>query len=336
MYTLSEINEVTPAGDCSGWEKDPQSFAKRVGDHYLRTVLNLSLMARTIRPPQAGSVRWEVVYPNDIVIAVIFANGFVAAARIYPWGPIRHYDYSCTPQGDIVLTDRPLPSSGASTLFPGSSSRLRRRSLAGFQLGEGPAAPPRCSNTLDARAQAIIRAAQNQSVPLATRAVQAVRSIINTYFASQAGLVTNVVYEEAISGLMTQRSGWGPGATGVISVGRYFTEHISNFARRVLQTGHELVHIEQYRQNMQDQTEREFLAHCWTALMPEIQGTGCVRPADRVSMANCSLRFFNCLAADVQRRYAQHQRTLLTLRQAYGVTAAAPAGCNRDEIRQTC
>ena len=99
MYTLAEINEGTAAGDCSGWEKDPQSFAKRVADHYLRTVLNLSLMARTIRPPQAGSVRWEVRYPNDIVIAVIFAKGFVAAAKIYPWGPIRHYNYSCTPQG---------------------------------------------------------------------------------------------------------------------------------------------------------------------------------------------------------------------------------------------
>jgi hypothetical protein len=147
MYTLSEINEGTAAGDCSGWERDPQSFAKRVADHYLRTVLNQSLMARTIRPPQAGSVRWEVMYLNDIVIAVIFAKGFVAAARIHPWGPIRHYDYSCTPQGDVVLVDRTPPagaSGGASATRGGLPAALAMRgagNLRGYGFGQAPTAP---------------------------------------------------------------------------------------------------------------------------------------------------------------------------------------------------
>jgi hypothetical protein len=109
MYMLTNLGELENGKGCSGWERDPQSFSKKVADHYLRTVLGLSLTARTIRPPQPGSVRWEVWYPNDIIIAVIFAKGFVAAARIHPWGPIRHYDYSCMPNGDMVLTERKPP-----------------------------------------------------------------------------------------------------------------------------------------------------------------------------------------------------------------------------------
>jgi hypothetical protein len=47
---------------------------------------------------------------DGIVIAVAFAKGFVAVARIHPsWGPIRHYNYSCTQQGDLVLTERKKP-----------------------------------------------------------------------------------------------------------------------------------------------------------------------------------------------------------------------------------
>ena len=115
--SMTNLAEPQNTGDCSGWERDPQSFSKRVADHYLRTVLGLSLMARSIRPPQPGSVRWEVLYPNNIVIAVIFAKGYVATARIYPWGPIRQYTYTCTSKGDLLLSDRPLPSSVVSRRF---------------------------------------------------------------------------------------------------------------------------------------------------------------------------------------------------------------------------
>jgi len=211
--------------------------------------------------------------------------------------------------------------------------RLVRPGLGGAPT---PAQAPQCTNSLDSRAQAIITAARDQSVPPDIRAVQAVRSIIQTYYPSQAGKVANVVYNDPIPGLQTQRNGSGPAATGTINVGRYFLDHIANFPRRVLQTGHELVHIEQYRQNMTDQTEREFLAHCWTALMPEIQGTGCVRSGDRLGSADCALRFWNCLSSQKQTQYTQHQQTLLTLRQSLKATTPLPVGCNRDEIRRTC
>jgi hypothetical protein len=109
MYMLADLGEPQSGGDCSGWERDRDSFSKRVAEHYARTVLGQPLSARSIR--QGSAVRWEVRMSDDIVIAVVFAKDFVATARIHisPMGPIRHYNYSCTPQGDLVLTDRKLP-----------------------------------------------------------------------------------------------------------------------------------------------------------------------------------------------------------------------------------
>ena len=109
MYMLTNLGEGQTAADCSGWEKDRESFSKRVAEHYARTVLKLPLSAQSIR--RGSAVRWEVRLSDNIIVAVVFAKDFVAAARIHisPMGPIRHYNYSCTPQGDLVLTDRKLP-----------------------------------------------------------------------------------------------------------------------------------------------------------------------------------------------------------------------------------
>ncbi len=108
MYVLANLGQAAISGNCSGWERDRQSFSKRVAEHYVRTVLGQSLSAKSIR--QGSPVRWEVRLSDTIVIAVVFDQGFVAAARMgTPLGPIRHYDYSCTAAGDLVLTDRKLP-----------------------------------------------------------------------------------------------------------------------------------------------------------------------------------------------------------------------------------
>ncbi len=49
-------------------------------------------------------------FPNDMVAAVIFAKGFVATARMrLTWGPVWHYNYFCTQQGEIVFQGRKLP-----------------------------------------------------------------------------------------------------------------------------------------------------------------------------------------------------------------------------------
>ncbi len=108
MY-LMNLGEGQNAVSCSGWESDKESFSKRVAERYMRAVFGHALSAKSIR--QGSPVRWEVRFSDSIVVAVVFAKGFVAAARMgSPLWPIRHYNYYCTTAGDLVLTDRSLPT----------------------------------------------------------------------------------------------------------------------------------------------------------------------------------------------------------------------------------
>lgn len=199
-----------------------------------------------------------------------------------------------------------------------------------------------CNATLDLTARSIIAAAQNTSVPLATRAVQNFRNILNTYYPSEVSKVSNVQWSEPLNGLLTTSQGAGSTATGLITVGRQFTDNTveMHFARRVLQTGHELRHIDQYRAGMVGparRAEREFLAHYWTATTPPKPGTGCLVGGTLLSIIDCSLAFRNCMPAADQARYPAHERRLLDLRSRLrpsnpwppraGMPACPPQGC---------
>jgi hypothetical protein len=204
------------------------------------------------------------------------------------------------------------------------------------KLGEAPV-PSRCANPIDATARTIVAAAQDQSKPIDLRGRELVRAIIGTYFPTEAAKVSGVQFMESLPGLQTTSEGSGPTTRGLIRVGRYFVEHTDDrfFARRVLQVGHELRHIDQWRAGMVGparKAEREFLAHCWVALTPELPGTGCLPHATRVEIIDAALGNLNCLSATVRARYGQHERTLLALRQreqaASGrATTPAPATC---------
>jgi hypothetical protein len=140
-----------------------------------------------------------------------------------------------------------------------------RRLLHG-RLGEPPPTRGCRRNPIDARAAAIIAAAQNQSEAIDVRGRELVRAICRTYFPSEGGKVSGVQFIEHLSGLETQSEGAGATARGLIRVGRYFVENTDDqlFARRVLQVGHELRHIDQWRAGMVGparKAEREFLAH---------------------------------------------------------------------------
>lgn len=199
-----------------------------------------------------------------------------------------------------------------------------------------------CNTSLDLTAQSIIAAAQNTSVAIETRAVQNVRNILNTYYPDEVAKVSGVQWNESLSGLMTTSQGAGATATGLITVGRQFTDGTveRHFARRVLQTGHELRHIDQYRARMVGparRAEREFLAHYWTATTPPKPGTGCMVPGTLVSIIDCSLASRNCMTAADQARYPTHERRLLDLRGRLrpatpwpprgGMPACPPTGC---------
>jgi len=216
---------------------------------------------------------------------------------------------------DRQLGQVPTPSQPTGTGVPS------RRSVPGL--------PP---NPVDARARAIITAAQDPARGIADRAVATVLSILRTYYPPEAGKVSNVVFMDQLPGLATRTIGSGPTARGQISVGRYFVEHTTEpyFARRVLQVGHELRHIDQWRAGMighDRQPEREFLAHCWTVLAGERPGTGRMNHATRVLIIDAALGNLNCLGSSVRVRYAKEEETLLALRirdQAASGRAATP------------
>jgi hypothetical protein len=112
MYALTSLGQAQAGADCSGWERDPQSFGKIVAEHYVRTVLGQALSA-TLGPARVTAWTWRVGFPNDIAVYVSFEKvpNFVAAAQWYPKPakPTRYYTYHCTQQGQLVLSERQPP-----------------------------------------------------------------------------------------------------------------------------------------------------------------------------------------------------------------------------------
>ena len=168
----------------------------------------------------------------------------------------------------------------------------------------------------DVHADAIVRKAQDSSVPLGDRALEAVKSIVREYY--DESMLSDVVYNENEGGLSTKPVGRGSDIKGKITVGKYFIEHIDAFARRVLQVGHELQHVQQERDGLRrhrNQDKREFLAHSWGALEPEKTGTGLLPDAQRREMIDAALGYFNCLGEDDQSEFADKKAELLRRRE---------------------
>lgn len=177
-------------------------------------------------------------------------------------------------------------------------------------------------NPLDETAKKIIEAAKDTSKTIEKRSVDAVNSIIKTYY--DPALVGNVVYKEKLDddpkfkGLVTSPVGTGKDLKGTITiVSPYFIENIDSFARRVLQVGHELQHVEQQRAGMGGEPrkkEREFLAFHWEATQPEKAATGRMSHATRVSLIDEALRNYYCMPAADQKNAADKKEALLKLR----------------------
>jgi Domain of unknown function (DUF4157) len=190
---------------------------------------------------------------------------------------------------------------------------------------------------LDEKAKKIIEAAKDPKQPEESRAIAAVTSILKAYW--DPSLVTEVVYLKGESGLGTTSVGSGKDTKGKLTVGSYFVEQIDNFARRVIQVGHELEHIRQYRTGLAGGTkshEREFLANDWSAREPEKAGTGEMAPTMRRGYADEALHHFYCLSADDQKRYQKQKDDLVSFREAQNKasktkTDPPPAECKKAE-----
>src|SRR5450432_2557934 len=96
-------------GDCSGWERDWQSFAKAVADYYIRTELGATpgLVKTVSCPPPPGGLCW-VYYEDGRQIGVsLFTPPRPVIARGYRPLPVTQrctYDYDCTASGELVFT----------------------------------------------------------------------------------------------------------------------------------------------------------------------------------------------------------------------------------------
>ncbi len=206
-----------------------------------------------------------------------------------------------------------------------------------LQIGQGMGqlpmtAPPSrvVRSPLDAKARAIIAATQDTDSPIESRARRAVWYILYNYYHPEVGKVSAVIFNPKEKGLRTQRVGQGAGANATIAVGRCFIEQTTDryFARRVLQVGHELQHINQYRAGMigeAKQDEREFLAFYWEATTAEKPGTGRLSHSTRVDLIDAALGYLNCLNQTNQVKYTQHRSQLLHLRPTHQAASGRPA-----------
>ncbi|HWQ18539.1 MAG TPA: DUF4157 domain-containing protein [Methanotrichaceae archaeon] len=176
------------------------------------------------------------------------------------------------------------------------------------------------------QANAIIAKAKDQNVPLNARAIEAVNGIIREYY--DPSMVSEVVYSENERGLATSPVGKGKDIRGRITVGKYFIEHIDSFARRVLQVGHEMQHVEQQRQGMggeKNKNKREFLAFYWEGLATERLGTGQMPDATRRDLIDAALGNYNCLSQDEQKANAGKRDELLKRRVTVNGTHGNPS-----------
>lgn len=160
----------------------------------------------------------------------------------------------------------------------------------------------------DTKAQKIIRDAKDEQVPMKERAEKAVRDILEKYYPTLK--VKDVVYDPKLkSGLETDVGN----KDGKIHVSDQFVKDIDRFARRVLQVGHELQHIEQYRQGRSSPEEkhpREFEANASSSRAQEKEGTGRMPDEMRRAYAAEALRHYDQMSKPQQEKYKAEKEQL--------------------------
>ena len=95
------------AGDCSGWESDPQSFSKRAAEFYIRNLGVPSFEVTSI--DCSGGPNWVCnatvnVRAGTLVVNVTLAPPFVRVESKPHM--VCAYSYRCLPTGELILNDR--------------------------------------------------------------------------------------------------------------------------------------------------------------------------------------------------------------------------------------
>jgi hypothetical protein len=203
---------------------------------------------------------------------------------------------------------------GASVASGGSSQVTAAASAGSIQLDKD-------KNPLDEKAKKIIAIAKDESKKPEERTVAIATAIIDTYYASDKKLVDSVVFnnEKAGTGAHAEqkfsKTSKPEESTGIIYIGDVFLKGVteSGFARRVMQIGHEIEHIHQWREGLaggHKQFEREFLAFYHEALLPEKPGTGRINDPTRLSLIDEALENYFCLSSEKQTEHAGKKKEL--------------------------
>lgn len=210
--------------------------------------------------------------------------------------------------------------------LPGAILQLQRSAgntavsqLITVQRDGGHALAAPATTELDDQASAIISAAKAESPGIDERAVNAVKAILNTYYPDKKDMVSGVQYVASEPGLLTTSAGRGDRSTGSIAVGHYFVANTTEagFARRVLQVGHELEHIQQHREGKGGEAhrhEREFLAFYHEGLNAALPHTGKVSHSTRVELIDQAIRNYNGMSDEQKQQYADKYQELLARR----------------------
>ena len=180
-------------------------------------------------------------------------------------------------------------------------------------------------NALDEKAKKILAITSNTELTKEQRAVEVVKAIIDAYYSADKHLVDSVIFDEAKAGdgvhagEKFSKTSKNEESTGIIAVGSKFLEQTTerHFARRVLQVGHEIEHIHQWREGLaggQNAKEREFIAFYHEATNPEKTGTGRMVPSSRLRLIHAALDNYVCMDAKQQKAHASEQKELLTKR----------------------
>jgi hypothetical protein len=139
------------------------------------------------------------------------------------------------------------------------------------------------------------------------------------HYSDKKDLVSGVTYARSEPGLLTTSHGRGDKATGSIAVGHYFITNTTDayFARRVLQVGHELEHVQQYREGKGGEGhrhEREFLAFYHEGLNAALAHTGRISHSTRIELMDEAIRNYNAMSEEQKRQYADKYHELLERR----------------------
>ncbi|HET6976766.1 MAG TPA: DUF4157 domain-containing protein [Pyrinomonadaceae bacterium] len=180
-------------------------------------------------------------------------------------------------------------------------------------------------NALDEKAKKIIAITADTKKTAEQKAVAVVQAIIDEYYASEKSIIDSVAFDNAKAGSGVQASqkfakGNKPEeSTGIIYVGDDFFKGVTekHFARRVLQVGHEIEHIHQWREGLSGghkANEREFLAFYHEATLSEKPGTGRMVPGTRLRLIHAALDNYVCMPAEKQTEQAAKQKELIASR----------------------